>query len=644
MSSPRLFCVMLCCVFSTMNSDIRSAVIHVPADQANIQAGIYAAVDGDTVLLADGTYTGTGNRDVNITNKSVHVISQNGAASCIMDCQGSPGYHYAAFEISGTGSDGTVLSGIEMRNAFSNNSGAIALWTTSPLIQNCIFRDNTADVAGAIYCFDASPAITGCEFINNSASSGGAIKTINPSSNPLITSCVFSGNTAILGGAIYWENGNPVIGGSPGNGNYFIGNRAAAGADLCAYGTGVILNASYNTFAGFCDSDYYVSPIARFDLTGCISEMTPVTQDVFVAPYGMDTNNGLSQNSPFLTIHHAFSHVYGTPAEPITIHLVNGTYSPSATGEFFPLPMVSYVSITGENPIQSILDAENTSMGVYSFHDENVFMNNVTMTGASGGYAGGVYSFNSGLTVNNSIFTGNSGDFSGGICIEASTVSLQNCLMRDNNCLYNGGGLYAWESVVQINNCTFTSNLSPYQGGGISAGSNTYINIIDSIFWGNTAPSGSNLAIYSSGNLSLNYCDVEGGAAGIPVPVEGSLTWGVGMIETDPLFEIGPGGDYYLAQTAAGQLSDSPCINTGSDLSANTCYTVESHPICLSDLVTRTDIVTDSGTVDMGFHYAASQYPTPTVPAPIPATDPGGLSMLILIFSSLLGFRLIRKK
>jgi len=55
-----------------------AATIMIPNDQPTIQAGIDASVNGDTVLLADGTYTGIGNYNIDFNGKSITVKSSGG--------------------------------------------------------------------------------------------------------------------------------------------------------------------------------------------------------------------------------------------------------------------------------------------------------------------------------------------------------------------------------------------------------------------------------------------------------------------------------------------------------------------------------------------------------------------------------------
>ncbi|MBA7646107.1 hypothetical protein ES703_53868 [subsurface metagenome] len=64
------------------------------AEFDNIQAAINDANDGDTVIIADGTYTGDGNRDIDFLGKAITLRSENGPENCIIDCNGSEtGYH-----------------------------------------------------------------------------------------------------------------------------------------------------------------------------------------------------------------------------------------------------------------------------------------------------------------------------------------------------------------------------------------------------------------------------------------------------------------------------------------------------------------------------------------------------------------------
>ena len=134
-----------------------------------IQEAIDAAMPGDTVIVLDGTYTGTGNHDISFLGKPITIRSQNGPDNCIIDAQGGNvgGFNFTH----GEGAD-SVVDGVKIINIhFSVPSGAaIHSDGSSPTIKNCIIRDNILGEGGAVYCSSYSnPTIIDCTIRHNNA-------------------------------------------------------------------------------------------------------------------------------------------------------------------------------------------------------------------------------------------------------------------------------------------------------------------------------------------------------------------------------------------------------------------------------------------------------------------------------------------
>ncbi|HWR82116.1 MAG TPA: right-handed parallel beta-helix repeat-containing protein [Candidatus Deferrimicrobium sp.] len=122
-------------------------VIHVPGDVPTIQAGIDAALTGDTVRVADGTYTGAGNHDLDFWGKNIVLESENGPQTTIIDCQASSSDQHRGFYVH-YGEDSTcVIKGFTVTGAYDApdpyyDKAAILCRSSTPTIQNCIITDN----------------------------------------------------------------------------------------------------------------------------------------------------------------------------------------------------------------------------------------------------------------------------------------------------------------------------------------------------------------------------------------------------------------------------------------------------------------------------------------------------------------------
>jgi len=188
-----------------------SAVIEVPTDYTTIQAAIDASVNGDTVIVAPGTYW----ENINFNRKAITVISSGGADLTVID--GNKNGSVVEL-INGEGLD-SVLDGFTITNGsgatltgYTRGGGIYCANSSSPTIINNTISGNVAGFGGGIYCREqSSPTITNNTISeNNTTWNGGGIYC--NSSSPTITNNKISGNSAGLsGGGIHCSINSSLI-------------------------------------------------------------------------------------------------------------------------------------------------------------------------------------------------------------------------------------------------------------------------------------------------------------------------------------------------------------------------------------------------------------------------------------------------
>ena len=194
---------------SLLADEVYSKTIQVPQQELTIQAAIDLSTNGDTVLVADGIYTGLGNVNLDFKGKSITVKSANGAQSCVIDCQkvsSSRGFLFQNQE-----SQSSVLSGftIQNGNVINDNGGGIYCISASPTIISCILTQNVAAAGGGIFCQDSDAMISNCLILENQAKGGGGVQAHQ--GTPTITGCQITNNKAETGGGVFSTQASVVV-------------------------------------------------------------------------------------------------------------------------------------------------------------------------------------------------------------------------------------------------------------------------------------------------------------------------------------------------------------------------------------------------------------------------------------------------
>ena len=216
--------LLLMCILPTiLCTSANARIIHVDSAGSggfsNIQAAIDDAGDGDTVVMAPGNYTGSGNRDINFKAKAITVRSTDPndpaiVESTVIDCQGNG---RAFIFVNGEQAD-SILEGITIIHGQSDYGGGIFISNSSPTIAKCRISDCSGVnplylLGGAVYIFDGNPVIEGCTISGNAVFFDGAGICCEEGS-PMIRNSIIENNQAGWGdgsGIYYSGSGKPSI-------------------------------------------------------------------------------------------------------------------------------------------------------------------------------------------------------------------------------------------------------------------------------------------------------------------------------------------------------------------------------------------------------------------------------------------------
>ena len=238
---------------------VQATTFYVPSQYASIQAALNVSGNGDVIVIADGTYSGSGNVDLDFLGSNVTVQSASGNPSqTVIDCKGSSSAYHRGFYFH-NGETRAVVQGITIKNGYIDYGGAVDVQSSSAVtLTNCIFTKNisTSNGSGGGIYNDGRVTLNSCTLSQNSAQNGNG-GGLDNTGIATLTNCLISQNmTSYNGGGVGNRNQVTLT-----NCTFTQNSATGNGGGLMNYSQATLINCKFMgntaTNGGGCYTDSY---------------------------------------------------------------------------------------------------------------------------------------------------------------------------------------------------------------------------------------------------------------------------------------------------------------------------------------------------------------------------------------------------
>ncbi|SVC19275.1 uncharacterized protein METZ01_LOCUS272129, partial [marine metagenome] len=325
---------------------LSDGVVQVPGEVPTIQGAIDAASDGDTVLVAAGTYF----ENIDFNGKGIAVIGAD-SSNTIID----GGQNDQVVGMEGLEGSAPLLKGFTIQNGYATGGGIAISGGPAKLHDLVIKNNSSSNDGGGIWATSWTGEIKNSTIRNNSSfDRGGGIKIQGETSQPLIDNVIIANNTTSSTGG-------------DGGGIYHTGSVLTL--------TGVIIN--NNTSAGEGGGIF--------------------TEDLLTIYSSVISNNSAVSNGGGIAGSHQRLYVFNSTISGNTAATGPGGGFSGVGGWL----MMNNVQLTSNT-------TGNNGGGLY-LQTVNTVLNNVTVADNTANNGGGLYAFaDYAANIDNSIFFNNS--------------------------------------------------------------------------------------------------------------------------------------------------------------------------------------------------------------------------------------------